>query len=191
MLMPAFAEAAGFDMKKVHFVNWDFRSYYGIWGAKKVDASANFTLGSTGGYVFKKKGETVKQFVFSDFLPLVGSGIVVRNDTIANNPDRVRAFVQATLKAWNYLAAEPKKAVPEAAAIVKKHFEQVPPTDVLADYAYDMIPDRMRAKETEGKPIGWSSAVQWTKMIDLLKKYDPKMTRAPAVSEVMTNQFVQ
>jgi NitT/TauT family transport system substrate-binding protein len=191
LLMPAFAEAAGFDMKKVQFRNWDFRSYYGIWGAKKVDASANYTLGSTGAYVFKKKGEIVKQFVFSDYLPLIGSGVVVDQKTIAEHPDEVRHFVDATVKAWKYLRDEPKKAVPEAAAIVKKHFDEVPPADVLAEYAYDMIPDRMRSKSTEGKPMGWSSPEDWKKMIDLLVRYDPKMKQAPKVDEVMTNEFVK
>jgi NitT/TauT family transport system substrate-binding protein len=190
ILWPSFAKATGIDMSKVQIVNWDFRSYYGIFGAKQVDASGNFTLGSTGQWLFKKKGETVRQFVLSDYLPLLGSGVVVRTDMLQKDPDTVRRFVRATQRAWTYLATEPKQAVPEASAIVRKTFDEMPPADVIADYAYEMVPDRMVSAESKGQPMGWSSAAAWEKMIELLKSHDPAMTRTPTVAELFTNTFL-
>ncbi len=190
ILWPSFAKLNGIDTRKVTLVDWDYRSYYGIFGAKKVDASGNFTLGSTGSWLFRQKGETVHQFVFSDYMPLLGSGIVVRTDLIKDNPDRIRRFVRATMRAWDYLASDPKEAVPEGAAIVHREFDETPPANILAEYAYEMIPDRMTSPATAGKPVGWSSPEEWDKMIDLLKSYDPEMKRRPKVGDVMTNQFV-
>lgn len=190
LLWPSFAKANGIDTSKVQLVNWDFRSYYGIFGAKQVDASGNFTLGSTGQWLFKQKGEIVHQFVFSDYLPVLGSGIVVRTDMIKDNPDTVKRFVRATQRAWAYLKTEPKKAVPEAAVIVHKQFDETPPAEILAEYAYEMIPDRMNSPSAAGKPVGWSSADEWSQMTDLLAKYDENMTRKPAAAEVMTNDFL-
>jgi NitT/TauT family transport system substrate-binding protein len=190
ILWPSFAKATGIDASKVQMVNWDFRSYYGIFGAKQVDASGNFTLGSTGQWLFKKKGETVRQFVFSDYLPLLGSGIAVRTDMLKNDPDTIRRFVRATQRAWTYLATEPKKAVPEASAIVHKTFDEMPPAEIIAEYAYEMVPDRMVSPETRGKPIGWSSPADWERMVELLKSHDAAMTRKPEVAELMSNDFL-
>jgi NitT/TauT family transport system substrate-binding protein len=189
-LWPSFAKATGIDVSKVQIVNWDFRSYYGIFGAKQVDVSGNFTLGSTGQWLFKKKGETVKQFVFSDYLPLLGSGIAVRTDMLQKDPTTVRKFVRATQRAWKYLATEPKKAVPEAAAIVVKQFDEMPPAEVIAEYAYEMVPDRMVSAATKDHPMGWSSEADWSKMVELLRGYDPAMTRSPTVAELMTNDYL-
>jgi NitT/TauT family transport system substrate-binding protein len=190
ILWPSFAKAAGFDASKVQMLNWDFRSYYGIFGAKQVDASGNFTLGSTGSWLFKKKGEIVHQFVFSDYMPILGSGVVVRTDLIKNDPDRVRRFVRATERAWTYLASDPKHAVPEGAAIVHREFDETPPADILAEYAYEMIPDRMKSAATAGKPIGWSSPREWEQMVDLLRTYDKDMKRRPEVGALMSNDFL-
>ncbi len=190
LLWPAFAKVNGIDPSKVQVVNWDFRSYYGIFGAKQVDVSGNFTLGSTGEWLFKKKGEIVHQFVFSDYLPLLGSGVAVRTDLIKKNPDLIRRFVKATQRAWDYLEKDPKKAVPEAAAIVHRQFDETPPADVLAEYAYEMIPDRMISPTTAGKPAGWSNPNDWSKMVDLLKTYDKDMTHKPKPSDLMTNEFL-
>jgi NitT/TauT family transport system substrate-binding protein len=190
LLWPSFAKANNIDASKVQIVNWDFRSYYGIFGAKQVDASGNFTLGSTGEWLFKQKGEIVHQFVFSDYLPILGSGIVVRTDFLADNPDLVRHFVHATQRAWTFMKDNPKKALPEAGAIVHKQFDETPPADILAEYANEMVPSRMISKAAEGKPVGWSSSADWTAMTDLLATYDTNMTRKPAVAEVMTNDFL-
>lgn len=190
LLWPSFAKANGINPAKVQLVNWDFRSYYGIFGAKQVDASGNFTLGSTGEWLFKQKGEIVHQFVFSDYLPVLGSGIVARTDLIKSNPDLIRHFVRATQRAWDYLEKDPKKAVPEASVIVHQQFDETPPADILSEYAYEMIPERMISPKTAGKPVGWSSADDWLNMIDLLKTYDDGMTRKPTPADVMTNEFL-
>jgi NitT/TauT family transport system substrate-binding protein len=190
ILWPSFAQATGIDTSKVQVLSWDFRTYWGILAAKQVDVSGNFTLGSTGAAVFKKRGEDVRQFVFSDHLPLLGSGIVVKSSVLEKEPEMVRKFVRATQRAWTYLRDEPKVAVPAAAAIIKREIEDAPAADLLAEYAYEMVPGQIVSAATAGKPVGWSPSEDWEKMIDLLKQYDPKMTRKPSVEEVMTNAVV-
>jgi NitT/TauT family transport system substrate-binding protein len=190
ILWPSFAKLNGIDIHKVQIIDWDYRSYYGIFGAKRVDVSGNFTLGSTGSWLFRQQGEIVHQFVFSDYLPLLGSGVIARTDLIKRDPGLVRRFVEATTRAWTYLASDPEHAVPEGAAIVHRAYDETPPTSIIAEYAYEMIPERMTSPATTGKPAGWSSPAQWDKMSDLLKTYDPDMKRRPKASDVMTNEFV-
>lgn len=190
ILWPSFAQATGIDPTKVELVSWDFRSYYGIFGAKKVDAAANFTIGSTGEYVFKSKGETVHQFVLSDYLPLLGSGVVAHTDLLKSDPDMVKRFVRATQRGWALLEQQPKVAVPEAAAIIHAEFSETPAPDIIAQYAYELIPARMFPPLGKGKPVGWTSPDDWKKMIDLLAKSEKTMTRKLGPSDVMTNDFL-
>lgn len=189
LLWPSFAKANNIDISKVSIKSWDFRSYYGIFGAKQVDVAGNFTLGSTGEWLFKQRGETVHQFVFSDSVPVLGTGIVVRDDLIKSDPDQIRHFVKATQRAWAYLATDPKTAILEAAKIVHQQFDETPAPEIIADYAYEMIPGRMLVAQP-GKPQGWSDPAEWSKMIDLLKTYDTEMTTKPTPADVLTNDFL-
>lgn len=192
LIWPAFVKAAGIDPAKVKVQNWDFRSYYGIWAAKKVDISGNMASGTSIPYMFKKRyGETVEQVVISDYLPILGPGVMVRDETIEKDPEMVRAFVKATQRAWDYLRDKPAEATLEAGKIVSKHYEKIDPPDELAKGALQVIPSHMSIPETKGKPLGWMSPETWTKMVDLLAEFDKNMTRKPAVSELMTNRFVE
>jgi NitT/TauT family transport system substrate-binding protein len=192
IVWPAFTKAAGIDASKVKLQNWDFRSYFGIWGAKKVDISGNSAMGTTSPAMFKKKqNEIVKQVVFSDFLPLLGPAVMVHNDTIAENPEMVRAFVKATQRAWEYLRDKPDEATMEAAKIVFERFEKIDPVEDLASYAHEVIPSAMVSESTKGKPIGWMNPDDWKKMTALLAEYDPSMTSVPKVDDMMTNRFVE
>lgn len=192
IIWPAFTKAVGIDANKVKLQNWDFRSYFGIWGAKKVDISGNSALGTTAPAMFKKKqNEIVKQVAFSDYLTLLGPAVMVHNDTIANDPESVRKFVKVTQRAWEYLRDKPKEASEEAAKIVFANYEKIDPVEDLAEYALEVIPDYMVSESTKGKPIGWMNPEDWRKMTAILKENDPSMTSVPAVEDMMTNQFVE
>lgn len=191
LLWPSFAETNGIDTSKVEVMHWDFRSYWGIMGAKQVDASLNFTLGSTGQHIFRQRGEIVHQFVFSDYIPLVGSGVIVRDDLLENDPDTIQRFVRATVRAWNYLAESPDEAVPEAAEIITSNLDELPPASVLAEYAYEVIPEKMTGPTTAGTPTGYSSPEEWAEMFSLLKQSDPSITNEVTPDDMMTNRFVE
>ncbi len=121
---------------------------------------------------------------------MLGSGVFVRTDLMKNDPDMIRHFVKATQRAWTYLATDPKNAVPEAAKIVHQQFDETPAQDIIAGYAYEMIPGRMVSPQSVGKPPGWSDPADWSKMINLLKTYDADMTVKPQPSDVMTNEYL-
>ncbi|MGE0426331.1 MAG: ABC transporter substrate-binding protein [Reyranellaceae bacterium] len=192
IIWPAFTKSVNIDASKVKLQNWDFRSYFGIWGAKKVDISGNSALGTTSPAMFKKRqNEIVKQVAFSHYLPLLGPAVMVHNDTIANDPESVRKFVKVTQRAWEYLRDKPKEATLEAAKIVFANYEKIDPVEDLAEYSLEVIPDYMVSDSTKGKPIGWMNPDDWKKMTALLKEHDPSMTSLPAVEDMMTNRFVE
>lgn len=59
----------------------------------------------------RKQGFAVRTFAVSDYQPLVSNGIITTEDTLHNQPQLVRNFVQATLKGLREVIANPSEAV--------------------------------------------------------------------------------
>jgi NitT/TauT family transport system substrate-binding protein len=188
-LWPAFARVSGVDAGKVNIVNTDWHSFNSALVTGKIDAT-NSALGLSQNITLGREGKTVGEFVFSDFMPIMGHGLIVSNDMLAKNAASVQAFVKATQRAWAYLEKDPKKGVMEAAAVVRKNVEKAPPEDLLIESGLMVIPSQLRQSSTQGKPLGWSSPSDWEKMVSLLVDAF-KLSRKPGVDELFTNKFVQ
>ena len=59
----------------------------------------------------RKQGLAVRTFDVSDYQPLVSNGIITTADTLHNQPQMVKAFVQATIKGLKDVIANPAGAV--------------------------------------------------------------------------------
>lgn len=59
----------------------------------------------------QRQGLAVRTFDVSDYQPLVSNGILTTEDTLHNQPQMVKAFVQATLKGLKEVIANPAEAV--------------------------------------------------------------------------------
>ena len=190
VLWPSFAKAAGFDASKVRLINSDFQLIWSQWATKRFDAIGNFLLGGTDAERFEKEGETVKAVGLSDFLPLVGHGIVASNALIEKEPATVKGFVKATQKAWAYMAQQPQEAAREASQVIAKNVENAAPAASIERYSLSVIPTRMMSPSTRGKPIGWSNPSDWEKMVDVLAETGD-YPKKPSVSDLMTNRFIE
>ena len=189
LLWPAFAQVTGIDTSKVKVVNTDWHSFNSSFVTGKLDAT-NSALGLSQNVKLGREGKPVGEFVFSDYMSIMGHGIIVTNDMLAKDPDTVRAFVKATQRAWAYLEKDPKKGVTEAAEAVRNNVEKAPSADLLIETGLMVIPSQMRQESTKGKPLGWSSPAAWTKMVGQLSDAF-KLSRKPAVDELVTNKFVE
>ena len=190
LLWPAFARATGIDLSKVQVIKTSFQLYVPQFKAKQFDVTGNFAVGATSQLALEKGGEKVRQFVYGDYLPILGKTITVHKDTLARNPKMVRGFVRAMDKAWNYVDTSPDKAVMEAARVATREVGKGLPAETIAKLARMTLPAYMRSPATKGKPIGWSRAEDWRKMIDFMAEVD-RFPRKPKVSEVMTNRFYE
>lgn len=189
LLWLAFARAAGFDPGKVRTVGADFRTYGQSFAAGQIEAT-NSVLGFHENVMLARQGRAVGEFVYSDYLPMVGFGIVVSTRTLAERPELVQGMVKATQKAWEYLLQSPREAVAEAARIITRNVDGVQEEDLIIEASLQVIPHLMRSTSTAGKPAGWSNPEDWRKMVAVLEQYD-RLPRAPAVEELMTNRFVE
>lgn len=190
LLWPSFARSAGIDPAKVRLINSDFQLIQNQFEAKRFDILGNFLVGAEDEARFTEHGETLGTVVLSDYLPLIGHGIVTSDALIAKDPKLVEGFVAATQKAWKLLAAEPQEATEEAARVIAANVENAPPAELMAKYARKAIPARFFAPSTRDKPMGWSSPAEWEKMIEVLAETG-NYAKKPTVDQLMTDRFVE
>jgi NitT/TauT family transport system substrate-binding protein len=190
LLWTAFARAAGFDAQKVRIVGADFRTYGASFAAGQIEAT-NSTLGFHENVRLTRQGRVVGEFVYSDYLPMVGFGLVTSTRTLSERPDVVQRMVRATQRAWEHLLRQPREAVVEAARIMARNVDGMSGAeDLIVEASLHVIPRFMRSPATDGKPPGWSPPEEWTRMITVLERHD-KLPRTPAVEELMTNRYVE
>ena len=121
---------------------------------------------------------------FADYgLRTLGSSLVVHEDTIKENPDLVRRFTRATLKAWEEATNHPE----EAAALGHKNFPMVDESLLLAKFK--QVPDLMHSASTKGRPFGWMAEEDWKDTIAMLGKY-AGLQNTEALPAYYTNQFI-
>src|SRR5262245_36766548 len=95
-----------------------------------------------------------------------GTGLIVRNDTIAKSPDLVKKFVAASQKGWEAAAKDPEAAV---AASLKLYPDLS--KDLLREGLKISLEEQLHTPNTKGHPIGWTAENDWKKMLEMLKTY--------------------
>ncbi|HEX9133421.1 MAG TPA: ABC transporter substrate-binding protein [Ktedonobacteraceae bacterium] len=75
----------------------------------KVDAVVGYSNNEP--LQLRKQGLQVRTFDVSDYQPLISNGIITTENTLQNQPDVVRGFVQATIRGLKDVIANPAEAV--------------------------------------------------------------------------------
>jgi len=129
----------------------------------------------------RDEGYQVNVLKVSDYLPLVGNGLITNQKTIDDHPERVRAMVKATLTGIEYTIAHPD----EAFQICKKYVENLAAAD-------QNLQRKVLAASIElwkaDKP-GFSSLDAWENMNNLLVKM--KLLKKPLeIASMFSNEFL-
>ena len=66
-------------------------------------------------------GVKIKTLPIDKIFPAMAQAIIASDETIANNPDMVRGFVQATIKAYKDVMSDPEQASRDYVAAVPQH----------------------------------------------------------------------
>ncbi|WP_108663090.1 ABC transporter substrate-binding protein [Acuticoccus kandeliae] len=130
------------------------------------------------------QGLDLTVFRFSDYgLSLYGDAIVASDETIAEKPDLVKRFLEATLEGNLYAFEHPD----EAMEILVKHAEEVE-ADVAKAELLDTKEIAMTS-EVEANGYGYIDPARITEIVELIN--EPfGMTRKVTPDEVMTDQFL-
>lgn len=112
-MFPVYAKAAGIDASKIEWVSVTPAVKEALLFKGDVDAVA--TLEPTTLLGLKKMGAASTDFVslrYGQFLPeLLGTGIIVSQNTLKQKPEMVRAFVKAVIAGEKIALADPAAAI--------------------------------------------------------------------------------
>ncbi|GAB4534154.1 MAG: ABC transporter substrate-binding protein [Anaerolineales bacterium] len=177
----ALLAAAGADPDKVNLVNVGFDPRVLTEG--QVDVYPVFK--SNEPYLIRSWGYEVTLWDAADYgVPTLGLTYVTSEETLAQQPEALAAFLRAALKGIAYAKAHPDEAVD----IVLKYAG--PETD--RDHMRFMLDSELADAEgpaTAEHGIGWQTAEQWQALADMLAQYD---IAVPAdVSAAFTTQLLE
>ena len=135
-------------------------------------------------------GEQPIAFAYSDYgVNQVGYCISTHTDTVANNPDLVRRFVQATLEAYAQTAKDPDAAVAAMADIVGGTMAEDQGKE-QARAVLDVTLGILYSPANTDKKLGLNVASDWEGMVALMKEYNDLDPEADPAS-FYTNAFVE
>ncbi len=161
-LFPAWLKANGLSKDDVKVVDLDAASKISAVAEGKVDAIMGF-FHDQAPTIEGKTGKKVSYLLYSDWgMNLLGTGLVVNEDTMKNKSDLVRRFVKATQQSW----AAAAKDVPGAVEAMAAMAEQEPPKEVLTKQltlAITLLGDPANP--------GVNDEAKWTETIGLMSKY--------------------
>lgn len=181
LLFPAYAEATRIDASKVHWVTADSAALTSILALKRADGIGQFIVGQA----LIEKGtapKAVRALAFKDAnLNFYGNGIIAAENTIAKNPEMLKAFVRATIKGMKDAFANPA----EAARIMNKYQKQVEPS--VIEQETKMVRSLAIVK---GQPLGKIEPVRAKETVEIISKYF-KMKHPVDPKDVFVGGFVE
>jgi NitT/TauT family transport system substrate-binding protein len=129
-------------------------------------------------------------FAYSDFgVNQVGYCIVTNTETLKNNPDLVKRFVEATLKSYKEAEGNPDQAIAAMADIVGGTMAE-DQGKAQARAVLDVTLGVLYSKANTDKKLGLHVASDWEDMLNLMKKYNDLQTDKPATA-FYTNDYVK
>jgi NitT/TauT family transport system substrate-binding protein len=183
VMFPAFAKLNGIDPNSVHWINMTPPARAASLVLGQVDAVVLFmTEQPTFSAKAKEAGKHWRDFPYADYgLDLYSHGLLVRDDLIANQPDRVKRFVDSTMKAWAWSVENPQ----EALAIFLKHNSAVDPDQAREHFRIAIKHLMTDTAKREG--VGYIDAEKMKRTVEFVSQYFD--VKGISADDVYTNRF--
>lgn len=181
-LLPAIWQANDIDASKIRILNVDGPGKLVAVMEKQSDGLLAGLEGQV--VILKQRGLEQKVFSFAELgVNTQGLTIVANSDAMEQNPDLVKRFVAATIKAMEATKADPDAAI--AAATKAK-----PEADAeLMREQLEVSITLMPSPTDPDLKLGEMSAADWERTLDLAKQYQDVTSDMPA-TDFYTNEFV-
>jgi NitT/TauT family transport system substrate-binding protein len=182
-LFSGFAKLNGLDPASVQWVDMTAPARAASLVLGQVDAVSLFlTETPTFAPKVKEAGKAWKDLPFADFgFDLYSSGLLVREELIAKDPDRVRRFVESTMKAWAWSLENPQ----EALAIFTKYNPAVDPNQAREHFRIAVRHLMTDTAKREG--IGYIDPAKMKRTVETVSQYFNIQGVAP--EDVYTDAF--
>jgi len=162
---PMYLDAVGLSEDDVTQQNMDPAGKISAMLTGQVDGLIGFAH-DQGPTIAAESGRDVKYFRYADAgLNFYGTGLVVSNKTIEDNPELVDEMVAATSESFAAAMENPEEAV---AAMAGKS-PQMPEEDVLTDQWKETI-ELLHTDATEGDSPGFNSSEDWKSTLEVLSE---------------------
>ena len=183
VMFPAFAKLNGIDADSVRWIDMTPPARAASLILGQVDAVVLFlTETPTFSAKAKEAGKHWKDFPYADYgLDLYSHGLLVRDDLIAKQPDRVKRFVESTMKAWAWSIEHPQ----EALAIFLKYNPAVDPDQAREHFRIAIKHLLTDTAKRDG--IGYIDAEKMKRTVDFVSQ--SFNVKGVSADDVYTNQF--
>jgi NitT/TauT family transport system substrate-binding protein len=184
-LLPVFAANAGFDARKVEFVNLAPPAKFPSLVSKKVDSIVAFTteepaIQSAAG----KAGVEVGRFLYSDFgVDYYSIGLIASDEALATKADIIKRVADATMRGYAYAIQHPD----EAADLYVKRFPESSRDLTLAQWKITI--NHMLTDRTRASGLGYVDRAKMEKTLDFIKKYQD-IKGEITVDDIYTPKFL-
>lgn len=184
-VFPAFAKINHIDESKVQWVTMTPPARAPSLMTGQIDATVAFaTEGPTFDVKAREVGKRWKQILFADYgLDLYSNGLLARDDLIAQQPEKVKRFVEATMKGVAWSVENPEEAV----TIFLKHNPAVDPDQAKAHFRIAIKHLMTDTAKREG--IGYMDPAKMRRTVDTITQYFPD-AKGVSVEDVSTNRFL-
>jgi NitT/TauT family transport system substrate-binding protein len=182
-LWAAFIAQNKLDLPKINVVTMDGAALLPALVQNRLDAIIALvnTEGASAGIL---AGKEPNLLYFADFgASTLAHGIVVHRDTIAQQPELVKRFMAATIKAWEYSIEHRGEAID---ALLKKFPGSK--KDVI-ERQFDRTIPLLHTENSKGRPLGFMVDKDINATLDILAKHGGLKSR-PAASSIFTNEFL-
>ena len=159
---PAWLKANGVNPGEVKVVNVDAAGKIAALAEGKVDAIQGF-FHDQAPTIEGRTGKKVDYLLYADWgMNLLGTGIIVHEDTLKARGELLKKFVKATQKSWSDAAKDVSGAIDAMAELAQNE----PPKEVLTKQLNLCLP---LLDAGSGQP-GVNTDQKWTETIDLMAK---------------------
>ncbi|HEY7676796.1 MAG TPA: ABC transporter substrate-binding protein [Candidatus Methylomirabilis sp.] len=185
VVFPAFAQINHVDASKIHWVTMTPPARVPSLLAGQVDAIVAFaTEIPTLTAKAQEVGKRSKLILYADYgLDLYSNGLLARDDAIASQPERVKRFVEATMKGVAWSVENPLEAID----LFIKHNPAVDRELAAAHFRIAVQHLMTAAAKKDG--IGSMDPAKMKRTVDTITQYFPA-ARGVAVEDVYTSRFV-
>jgi len=174
----ALLDAAGLTESDVTMLPIGFNQVEAL-VAEQVDSAVIYLANEP--VVLRSQGYEVDVIRVADYLRLVSNGLVTNEETIEENPELVRAFVDAMLKGIADTVANPI----EAYEISKNYVENLAQADT--ELQRQILAESISLWQTD--PLGYTEPAGWINMQQVLLNMG-LLTEPQDLNQVFTNEFI-
>ncbi len=185
LTMPLLAKAAGFDYKKVKYVNTPPAQYVTLMLSGQIDFTISYF---TNYYVYQaaaaKQGDKLVGLFLNEYVDVYGAGVVTTDSFIRQHADVVKVFNEGYAYGLQYLIDNPKEASTLLATMM---------TGTSQDSVYALARTHAEFKSVQfprqsGQPYGIMDDKTWDATVNVMVQYLGAKVVAP--KDMYTNEFV-